>query len=105
MPTAPWPPGPPFTSALAYRQSFSVGTPDAGSVTRGTLIRLSSVTHTFNQSQHIYPLKLSRSASSATTLTGVAPRDGIQAPPGPYMLFLVNAKGVPSVARTVRVGP
>ncbi|MFL5493416.1 MAG: galactose oxidase-like domain-containing protein [Gemmatimonadales bacterium] len=27
------------------------------------------------------------------------------APPGPYMLFLVNAKGVPSKAKMVTVGP
>ena len=25
-------------------------------------------------------------------------------PPGPYMLFVVNAAGVPSVAKHVRVG-
>ena len=43
-------------STLSYGQSFTVQTPDAGSITRGTLIRLSSVTHAFNMSQLIYPL-------------------------------------------------
>ncbi len=43
-------------SRISYGGSFSVETPDAGSVVRGTLVRLSSVTHAFNQSQLIYPL-------------------------------------------------
>ena len=97
---------PPITSApsqLAYGQSFTVESPDAGSVTRGTLIRLSSVTHAFNQSQLIYPLTFSATAS--TTLSAVGPANANLAPPGPYLLFLVNTNGVPSKAKIVTVGP
>ncbi len=99
-------PRPAITSApskVSYGQSFTVETPDAGSVTRGTLIRLSSVTHAFNQSQLIYPLTFSTTAS--TTLGAVGPANANLAPPGPYLLFLVNAKGVPSRAKMVTVGP
>jgi hypothetical protein len=99
-------PRPAITSApstLSYGQSFTVETPAAGSVSRGTLIRLSSVTHAFNQSQLIYPLAFSATAS--TTLGAVAPANANLAPPGPYLLFLVNAKGVPSRAKMVTVGP
>ena len=70
---------------------------------RGSLIRLSSVTHTFNQSQLIYPLIFS--ATGSATLTAAGPLNANLAPPGPYMLFLVNAKGVPSKAKMVTVGP
>ncbi|HEY3116421.1 MAG TPA: galactose oxidase early set domain-containing protein [Chloroflexota bacterium] len=90
-------------SRLAYGHSFSVETPNAGSVTRGTLIRFSSVTHAFNQSQLIYPLAFA--ATSSTTVSAVAPANGNLAPPGPYMLFLINGSGVPSVAKMVTVGP
>jgi hypothetical protein len=90
-------------SSLSYGQAFTVETPEAGSVTRGTLIRLSSVTHALNQSQLIYPLTFS--VSGATSLDGVSPSDANQAPPGPYMLFLVDDTGVPSVATMVTVGP
>jgi len=31
------------------------------------------------------------------------PANGAIAPPGPYMLFLVNGNGVPSVSRIMRV--
>jgi hypothetical protein len=88
-------------STLSYNQSFTVQTPDAALVTRGTLIRLSSVTHAFNMSQLIYPLTFV--ASSSTTVTATAPANPNLAPPGPYMLFLINASGVPSVAKIVVV--
>jgi hypothetical protein len=67
------------------------------------LIRLSSVTHAFNASQLLYPLTFTK--PTATTLRAVAPPNGNHAPPGPYMLFLINGSGVPSVAKIVTVGP
>lgn len=90
-------------SRISYGGSFSVETPDAGSVVRGSLVRLSSVTHAFNQSQLIYPLTFT--ATGATTLRGEGPTSATRAPPGPYMLFLVNQAGVPSTAAMVSVGP
>ena len=90
-------------SRVLYGSSFTVEAPGAGSITRGTLIRLSSVTHAFNQSQGIYPLTFS--ATSATTLLAQAPGSANLAPPGPYMLFLLSPTGVPSLAKMVMVGP
>jgi hypothetical protein len=98
-------PRPSITAApgsLSYGQSFNVETPDAESISRGTLIRLSSVTHAFNMSQLIYPLSFT--ATSATTVSAQAPPNANLAPPGPYMLFLINGSGVPSVAKIVTVG-
>jgi len=90
-------------STLSYGQPFTVQTPDAGAVTRGTLIRLSSVTHAFNMSQLIYGLTVA--ATSSTSVSAVAPPNANLAPPGPYMLFLINGSGAPSVAKMVIVGP
>jgi hypothetical protein len=90
-------------SRITYGQPFTVGTPNAAAVARGTLIRLSSVTHAFNQSQLIFPLTFS--AAGATTLSAMGPASAKLATPGPYMLFLVNRNGVPSKARMVTVGP
>ena len=101
-------PRPSISSApatLHYNQIFTVETPNAGSVSRGTLIRLSSVTHAFNQSQLAYHLTFTRPAGTTTTLSAKAPASGNLAPPGPYMLFLINASGVPSFAKMVTVGP
>jgi hypothetical protein len=88
---------------LAYGQSFTVQTPNAATVKRGNLIRLSSVTHAFNMSQLLYPVTFT--AAGSNTLSAVAPPNGNLAPPGPYMLFLINDAGVPSVAKFVTIGP
>ena len=97
---------PAITSApqrISYGAPIRVETPDAGSITRGTLIRLSSVTHAFNQSQLIYPLTFTVTAPTALRADG--PASANLAPPGPYMLFLLSPRGVPSLARMVMVGP
>jgi hypothetical protein len=96
---------PVITSApgtIGYGAPIVVESPDAATVTRGTLIRLGSATHSFNQSQVIYPLSFT---GSGTTLTAEGPPSAHLAPPGPYMLFLLTDKGVPSKARMVTVGP
>jgi hypothetical protein len=83
---------------MRYGQAFSVSTPDAASIRKVILIRLPSTTHTFDMSQRLNTLQF---AASGSGLTLTAPASGRIAPPGPYMLFLVNEQGVPSVAQTV----
>ena len=90
-------------SRLSYGASFTVETPDAETIVRGSLIRLSSVTHAVNMSQLIYHLTFA--VTGPTTVGATAPASGNLAPPGPYMLFLINESGVPSEAKMVLVGP
>jgi hypothetical protein len=90
-------------TTIAYGQSFTVQTANAGTVKRGTLIRLSSVTHAFNASQVIYPFTFT--ATSSSTVSAMAPPNRNLAPPGPYMLFIINESGVPSTAKIVKIGP
>lgn len=90
-------------SRISYGNQFTVQSPDAAGVTRGSLIRLSSVTHAMNETQRIYPLTFTRNGD--TGLTAGAPPSANVAPPGPYLLFLLNGNGVPSMARFVSVGP
>jgi hypothetical protein len=47
---------------VSYGRDFQVDTPDAGAVTRVTLVRLPSVTHAFDENQRFVPLALARSA-------------------------------------------
>jgi len=58
------------------------------------------VTHAFNENQRFVPLSFSAAAGSVNVN---APSNGNIAPPGPYMLFLVDSAGVPSIASMVRV--
>lgn len=83
---------------LGYGQSFFIRTPDAPQVIRVTLVRLGSVTHAFDQSQRFAALDLRRTAGGITART---PESSIVAPPGPYLLTILNGAGVPSVSRII----
>jgi hypothetical protein len=80
--------------------SFFVATPEAVGIQKVTLLALTSTTHAFDQNQRLLTLSYTQ-ASGGLTLT--APATNIAAPPGPYLLFLVNGQGVPSIGKFVRV--
>jgi hypothetical protein len=83
-------------NAVGYGQTIDLATPDASTITKVTFIRMGSVTHAFDQAQRLLPLNFSASAGKlSVTLPG---RRNL-APPGPYLLFIVNGNGVPSVGR------
>ena len=86
---------------VSYGQAFTVETPAAATITRATWIRLSSVTHAFNQNQRMNNLTFAVSGASSILVN--APATANLAPPGHYMLFLIDANGVPSVARIIRI--
>lgn len=89
-------------SVINYAQSFSVQSPDAGAISKVTLIRLSSVTHAFNENQRLNTLTFKPSPNKGT-LAITAPSSGNSAPPGHYLLFLVNGNGVPSLGKIVQL--
>jgi hypothetical protein len=84
---------------ISYGSIFSVTSPDAGSISAVNLVRFGSVTHAFNMAQRFVPLNFT---VSGNTLNVTAPASGTIAPPGNYLLFILNGNGVPSVAATVR---
>jgi len=84
----------------AYGSTFVVTTPDASDITRVSLVRLGAVTHSFDQDQRFLNLGFQPGDGS---LTIDAPANANLAPPGYYMLFVVNSAGVPSVAAFVRL--
>lgn len=80
-------------SSVEYGQTHIIETPDAAKITKVTFIGLGSVTHAMDQNTRLVPLSFS------TVLKGLSitlPASRTVAPPGPYMVFLVNAEGVPS---------
>jgi hypothetical protein len=85
-------------SQLFYGQNFSVATPDAARIAKVSLIRFGSVTHDINMSQRFLPLSF---VVGNGLLTVTAPVDSKLAPPGNYLMFIVDANGVPSVAAIV----
>jgi hypothetical protein len=79
---------------------FTVSTPDAASITKVALVKLGAVTHSNNMDQRYVPLSFT---AASGTLTVTAPTSVNIAPPGDYMLFIINSAGVPSVAPILRV--
>jgi len=87
-------------AGVAYGELFSVQTPNAGTTGSVSLIRPGSVTHNFDQNQRFLSLPFTVNADS---LLVTAPANSNLAPPGDYMLFVVNRVGVPSHAVFVRL--
>ncbi len=87
-------------SQISYNSSFFVQTPDSASIASVALIRTGAVTHFFDQNERFLPLSFTQAAGG---LTVTAPVDANLAPPGFYMLFIVNNAGVPSVAPFVQL--
>jgi galactose oxidase len=89
-------------TSLRYDAAFEVSTPNAGDIASVVLIRPGAVTHAFDMEQRMIELRF---AILSGKLRVTSPPDSAIAPYGYYMLFLVNKKGVPSVARWVRLLP
>ena len=79
---------------------FAVTSSQAAGIKKVGLVGLSDTTHSVNQGQRYVPLKFT---VSGTTLNVTGPPTGGVAPPGYYMLFIVDSNGVPSVAKMVQI--
>ncbi len=96
-------PRPEISSAPAsidYDAPFTITSPQAHRISKLALVRLGAPTHGVDQSQRYVPVGFS---VSGTTLTVAGPNNPNEAPAGHYMLFAVDADGVPSVAPIVQV--
>jgi len=87
-------------AAIAYGQGFRILTPDAGAISHVAFIRLGAVTHAFDENQRFQRLSFT---ADATGLTVTAPSLPNRAPPGHYLLFILNGSDVPSVAAIVKL--
>lgn len=98
---------------MQYGQEYTIlYSPNGGPVvSRACLIRLAAVTHGFDQNQRRVPLNVARAPSPCAEpcILVTAPANGNIAPPGYYMLFILNQYAAnqfaPSVATYVQVGP
>ena len=85
---------------ISYGTNFSILTPDGASISSAVLIRTGAVTHFFDQNTRYVPLSFQQ-ATGGLTLT--APAGANFAPPGYYMLFIVNSSAIPSMATFVQL--
>ncbi|MGH3484612.1 MAG: galactose oxidase-like domain-containing protein [Nocardioidaceae bacterium] len=89
-------------TGLKPRATFTIGAPNSAAIQRVVVVKSGSVTHSFNFDQRFLPLQFTRPTSN--TLQATVPPLG-RTPPGYYLLFIVNDRGVPSEARIIRIAP
>jgi hypothetical protein len=81
-------------TSLNYGQQFTITTSNASTITGVALVRPGATTHADNFDQRYINLTFTMGSG---TLTATAPANADIAPPGYYMLVIVNNSGVPSV--------
>jgi Domain of unknown function (DUF1929)/Bacterial Ig domain len=86
--------------SASYGAPIDIATGNPASIRKVALVRLGAVTHSDNMEQRYVPLAFT---AGATSVTATAPINANVAPPGYYMLFIVDANGVPSVASMIRI--
>jgi hypothetical protein len=87
-------------AAVAYGQTFDVETSYGAQITGVSLIRLGSVTHSFDQNTRFVRLTFTATPGEISL---TAPSNPNLAPPGHYLLFLVNRNGVPSEGKMIQL--
>ncbi|HEU4935484.1 MAG TPA: galactose oxidase-like domain-containing protein [Vicinamibacterales bacterium] len=86
--------------SISYGASFQVPTDDPADIASVVLVRPGTPTHAFDMEQRLVELSFN---SNGGVLNATAPPNGNIAPPGYYMLFILNSAGVPSIASFVRL--
>ena len=96
------------TTAAAPSSQIELDTPDAANVSRITIVKTGSVTHSYNFEQRFIELGNVNDASKPIQRDGnrlrvSLPANRFETTPGFYMAFVINAQGVPSEAKIFRI--
>jgi hypothetical protein len=87
-------------TSLTYAAKFNIITANASTITRVALVKPGATTHADDFDQRYVDLTFTVGAKG---IQATAPANGSQAPPGYYMLVIVNSNGVPSVMPFVQL--
>lgn len=89
---------------IRYGKKFMICSPWNTNGQLPCLIRPGAATHGYDQNQRYVPLAVDTTLATGSQLLVTAPPDSFTAPPGDYLLFILNSSGVPAVAAWVRLG-
>ncbi len=85
-----------------YATNLTIQTSDANNLDSVCLIAPGCISHHTDSAQRYIKLKTFNVTASSIDIT--TPANGNIAPPGYYMLFIINSTGVPSLAKFVKIG-
>ena len=89
------------TTSVAVGNTLTINTNSA--ITKVSLIRFGSVTHSVDTDQRRMPLTPTSVGTNSYRVT--IPSDSGVALPGAWMVFVINSSGVPSVAKSIQIRP
>ncbi|GAA2751820.1 galactose oxidase early set domain-containing protein [Kitasatospora cinereorecta] len=89
------------TTPVRFNTEFQVSTSTPSKVSRAVLLAPITSTHSVNTSQRHLELRINNRNGGQLTLQ--APPLAAAAPPGYYMLFLLDSAGVPSAAKWIKL--
>jgi hypothetical protein len=81
-------------TTLTYAAKFNITTPNASTIASVALVRPGATTHADDMDERYVPLTFTIGSG---TISATAPANGNLAPPGYYMLVIVNSSGIPSI--------
>ena len=84
-----------------YGGTIVIPTPDGPNISSVSLVRLGATTHHYDANARLIWLQIVNSSSGSVTVS--APINARLAPPGYYMIFILNGSQVPSVARIIKI--
>jgi hypothetical protein len=88
-------------AAAGYNSSFTVATPNGSAISSVVLTSPAATTHNFDENNRFVPLNFTHNPDGSLQVT--APPNANYAPPGPYLLWIVDGNGVPSVASWITI--
>ncbi|HLG36951.1 MAG TPA: galactose oxidase-like domain-containing protein, partial [Nitrososphaera sp.] len=90
-----------ISSTATYGKEFEITTLSASTIKSVSIVRFSSTTHHYNTDQRLLWLQIISKTGNIIKVS--SPRNSRLAPPGYYMVHILNWSGIPSKAATMQV--
>ena len=84
-----------------YGGTITIPTPDASSITSVSLVKIPNTTHHFDFELRLVWLQIQSTTSSSVTVS--SPINANLAPPGYYLIHVLNSLGVPSAGQIIQI--
>jgi hypothetical protein len=85
----------------AYGASITIPTPDAANIARVSLVKTGCTTHHYDTDMRLVWLPITSRTASSVTVS--APINANIAPPGYYMIHVLNSSLLPSTAKIIKI--
>ncbi|HJS82154.1 MAG TPA: galactose oxidase-like domain-containing protein, partial [Nitrososphaera sp.] len=86
-----------------YGGTITIQTPDANTINKVSLLKVSTTTHHYNTDQRLVWLQIDPDTRTDSSITVKAPINSKLATPGYYMLHIINSGEIPSAGSMIKI--